>query len=219
MTDGSAPNAFLFDWDNTLVDSWGVIHAALRETFIAMGQRPWTMEEVRRNVRASARDAFPQLFGDRAQEAIDIFYRAFEAQHLDALRPLPNAEACVRALHAEGHYLGVVSNKRGSLLRKELDHLGWSGLFGAAIGATDAARDKPALDPVLMALEPGGLKPSAAVWFVGDADIDMVCAHNSGCTAVLVAKEAPVADEFHSDAPDRHFGDLAALLAALSITT
>ena len=218
MTDGSAPNAFLFDWDNTLVDSWGVIHEALRETFKAMGRRPWTMEEVRRNVRASARDAFPQLFGDRAQEAIDIFYRAFEAQHLDALRPLPNAEACVRALHAEGHYLGVVSNKRGSLLRKEVDHLGWSDLFGAAIGATDAARDKPAPDPVLMALAPGGLKPSAAIWFVGDADIDMVCAHNSGCTAVLVAKEAPVAGEFHSDAPDRHFGDLGALLAALGIT-
>ena len=218
MTDGSAPNAFLFDWDNTLVDSWGVIHEALRETFIAMGHRPWTMEEVRRNVRASARDAFPQLFGDRAQEAIDVFYRAFEARHLDALRPLPNAEACLRALHADGHYLGVVSNKRGYLLRKEVDHLGWSGLFGAAIGATDAAQDKPAVDPVLMALGPGGLKPSAAVWFVGDADIDMVCAHNSGCTAVLVAKEAPVADEFHSDAPDRHFGDLAALLAALSIT-
>ena len=218
MTDAPAPTAFIFDWDNTLIDSWAVIGEALNETFVAMGHRPWTEEEVRRNVRASARDAFPQLFGDRAEEAIDLFYRAFEARHLAALRPLPNAEACLRALHAQGHYLGVVSNKRGYLLRQEVDYLGWSEWFGAAIGATDAPRDKPAPDPVLMALKPGGLKPSAAVWFVGDADIDMVCAHNSGCTAVLVAKEAPVAGEFHSDPPDRHFSDLASLLAALSIT-
>ncbi len=218
MTGGSAPTAFLFDWDNTLVDTWAVIHAALHETFVTMGHRPWTEEEVRRNVRASARDAFPQLFGERAEEATDCFYRAFEARHLEALRPLPEAETCLRALHARGHYLGVVSNKRGSILRREVDHLGWSTLFGAAVGANDAPRDKPAPDPVHMALEPGGLSPSAAVWFVGDTDIDMACAHNAGCTAVLIAKELPGAEEFHSDAPHRHFGDLASLLAALIIT-
>ncbi len=219
MKDRQAPVALLFDWDNTLVDSWQVIHEALQETFVAMGRRPWTLEEVRRNVRASARDSFPQLFGERAPAATEIFYKAFEARHLEALRPLPHAESCLEALSDSGRYLGVVSNKRGSLLRKEVAHLGWDGWFGAMVGANDAAKDKPSPDPVVMALGPGGLTPSSEVWFVGDTDIDMVCAYNAGCTAVLVRKEPPKPGEFDACQPERHFRDLLSLQDAVNVTT
>ena len=37
------PRALLFDWDNTLVDTWGAIHHALTVTFEAMGETPWTL--------------------------------------------------------------------------------------------------------------------------------------------------------------------------------
>ena len=76
------PRALLFDWDNTLVDSWGAIHDALRVTFEAMGREPWTLEQTRQRVRRSAREAFPALFGARAEEAAGIFYQAFESDHL-----------------------------------------------------------------------------------------------------------------------------------------
>ena len=39
------PKAVLFDWDNTLVDSWAVIHAALNETLTAMDHPNWTRAE------------------------------------------------------------------------------------------------------------------------------------------------------------------------------
>jgi phosphoglycolate phosphatase len=32
------PKAVIFDWDNTLVDSWPVIHHALNETLEAYGK-------------------------------------------------------------------------------------------------------------------------------------------------------------------------------------
>src|SRR3546814_3682656 len=113
-----APSAILFDWDNTLVDSWAVIHHAMTATFEALGERPWTLEETRRNVRQSARDAFPALFGARADQATAVFYRTYEADHLDRLQPLPGAEAMLQALAGAGDLtLGVVSNKRGPLLR------------------------------------------------------------------------------------------------------
>jgi len=41
------PRALLFDWDNTLVDSWLVIHDALVVTFTAMGHEPWTLAETK----------------------------------------------------------------------------------------------------------------------------------------------------------------------------
>ena len=59
------PDAIIFDWDNTLVDTWPVIHAALFETFTAMGHVPWTLEETKARVALSMRESFPKLFGDR----------------------------------------------------------------------------------------------------------------------------------------------------------
>ncbi|MEI6986480.1 MAG: hypothetical protein WCK65_10140 [Rhodospirillaceae bacterium] len=38
------PLAIIFDWDNTLVDSWECLHASINVTLVAMGQRPWTNE-------------------------------------------------------------------------------------------------------------------------------------------------------------------------------
>ncbi len=95
------PAALLFDWDNTLVDSWEVIHTALAETFTAMGERPWSLQECKEKVRASARDAFPRLFGDRGAEASRIFYDAFRRSHIEKLEALAGAEAPAAAPERE----------------------------------------------------------------------------------------------------------------------
>ena len=50
----------------------------------AMGQTPWTMDETLERV-LMLREAFPPLFGDRWEEARDIFYTAYRAVHLSAL--------------------------------------------------------------------------------------------------------------------------------------
>ena len=49
------PRALIFDWDNTLVDTWPTIHEALRQTFNAMDLEPWTLAETRQRVRKSMR--------------------------------------------------------------------------------------------------------------------------------------------------------------------
>lgn len=210
------PRALLFDWDNTLVDTWQVIHHALCVTFEAMGRPPWTLEETRERVRASARDSFPALFGDRAEEAMATFYGSFERDHLDRLRERPGAGEMLARLSADGYLLGVVSNKQGYLLRREVTHLGWTGLFHHLVGADDAARDKPAVEPVDLALEGTGLSRGPEVWFVGDTDIDMLCAFKSGCVPVLLRPEAPAADEFGETAPHHHVASCAALTGLLT---
>jgi len=203
-----APKAILFDWDNTLVDSWVLIHHAMTATFQAMGQRPWTLEETRQNVRQSARDSFPRLFGERAAEATAVFYRTYEADHLSQLRPLPGAGEMLAALAAaDDLLLGVVSNKRGDILRLEAAKLGWDRFFGALVGATDAACDKPSPEVVDFALTGSGIAAGPAVWFVGDTDIDILCARNAGCTAILLRAEAPGAGEFDGQPLGGHVSD------------
>ena len=210
------PRALLFDWDNTLVDTWGAIHHALTVTFEAMGQQPWTLDETRHRVRRSAREAFPVLFGARAEEATGIFYRAFESDHLETLEAHEGAEALLRGLaEAGGYYLAVVSNKRGDLLRREAARLGWDRYFERLVGASDAARDKPAVDAVEMALADSGLAPGPEVWFVGDTDIDMVCATNAGCLPVLLRNEPPGTGEFTGSEPGVLVADCVQLLEAV----
>jgi phosphoglycolate phosphatase len=179
------PKGILFDWDNTLVDNWGAIHAAINLTLVAMGHRPWTLQDTRRNVARSLRDSFPTLFGDRWTEARDIFYKSFEAVHLDELKPLPGAEAMLMALKERGLYLGVVSNKTGRYLRSEADQLGWTRYFGRLVGATDARADKPAVEPVDLALGDSGLARGPEVWFIGDGAIDLECAANAHLTPIF----------------------------------
>ena len=69
----TAPKALLFDWDNTLVESWDAIHHALVVTFEAMGHEPWSLDETKARVRRSLRDAFPALFGARWEEARKLY--------------------------------------------------------------------------------------------------------------------------------------------------
>jgi len=208
------PRAIIFDWDNTLVDSWATIHAALNYLMEAMERPLWTIEETRERVRLSLRDAFPLIFGERWEEARQIYLDRFRAIHLDRLTPLPQREAMLRALAADGHYLAIVSNKTGAVLRREAAHLGWSPLFGAIVGAGDAHTDKPHAAPVELALRPSGIAPGPDVWFVGDTAIDMECALASGCVPVLFGETSGSA-EFAQFPPALTIADDAALFRAL----
>ena len=203
------PAAILFDWDNTLVDTWPCIGRATNITLEAMGLEPWTPEEIRTRVAGSLRDTFPKIYGNRWEEARDIYYQAFTDVHLEMLVPLPNAEDVLRVCKALEIYLGVVSNKTGKYLRAEAEHLGWTPYFGRLVGAQDAERDKPEPDPIHLALLQNNVKAGPEVWYVGDAPIDVICGQNAGCSTVLVGtKTAENSDEAH---PDATIPDCAAL--------
>ena len=211
MTDDARPttipSAIVFDWDNTLIDSWPAIHDAQNHTLAHFGLPTWSMDEIKTRVRKSMRDSYPELFGDRWLEAGDVFYARFESRHLDTLTPLPGAGEMLSALAEAEIYLSVVSNKKGDYLRREAEQLGWDRHFGRMVGAFDASKDKPDREPVDMALEPGGISPGPDVWFVGDADIDLECAGNAGCQPVLLRKEEPKTGEFANHPPKWHFRD------------
>ncbi len=138
----------------------------------------------------------------------------FRAIHLERLTPLPGREAMLRALAADGHYLAVVSNKTGAVLRNEAAHLGWSPLFGSIVGAGDAHTDKPHCAPVELALQPSGITPGSDVWFVGDTAVDMECALAAGCVPVLLGDAEP-SSEFAQFPPVLVVADDAALFRAL----
>jgi len=181
---GPRPALLLYDWDNTLVDGWAAITGALNAALAAFDKPLWTVEDTRNRVRVALRESFPLMFGDRWEDARDIFYTAFQERHLDHVAPLPGvAEAlAVGAAWPQG----VVSNKAGPYLRREVAHLGWDSHFSAVIGAGDAAADKPDPAPILMALRQMGYRPGPEVWYIGDTALDMQAARAAGVTSVLI---------------------------------
>jgi phosphoglycolate phosphatase len=200
------PRAILFDWDNTLVDSWATIHEALNVVMAAMEKPLWSLQETKQRVRLSLRESFPLHFGDRWEEARQIYLDVFCATHLERLSPLPGRGKLLQGLAEGDIFLGVVSNKTGALLRREADRIGWAELFGSVVGAGDAVLDKPDAAPVMLALQPSGIAAGEAVWLVGDTGVDMACARNSGCVPVLLG-EGATEEEFFRCEPQLVFSD------------
>jgi phosphoglycolate phosphatase len=211
------PEAILWDWDNTLVDAWAGVAAALNVVFSAHGMPTWTADDARSRVRLSMAESFAQLFGTEWRQAASLFRTHFAALHLDHLAPMPGADAALAA----GAPLkqGVVSNKEGPFLRREVAHLRWTARFGAIVGAGDAMADKPCPEPIWMACEALWVKPSARVWYVGDTALDMHAAHAAGCTAVLLGDGGHdggvAAFQAGGSVPDLCFADGYALAARL----
>lgn len=210
------PAILLYDWDNTLVDAWGGITAALNAVFNAFAMPVWSVVDTKERVRVSLRESFPVMFGDQWERARDIFYAALEDQHLDHVTPMPGA---IEALTAGAPWQqGVVSNKAGRYLRAEVTHLGWTEHFRAVVGAGDAAADKPDPAPILLALDRIGRGADRSVWYLGDTALDMQAARAAGVTAVLVG-DASHDGGIDRARPDLHFPsalDLAARLRALA---
>jgi phosphoglycolate phosphatase len=209
------PSAIIFDWDNTLVDTWETIHDALLVTLDRMGHPPWTLAETRTRVRYSLKNSFPGLFGARWEEARRIYLDSYAAIHLDQLTALPGAEALLAALHRDGFYLAVVSSKTGASLRKEAAHIGWEGYFARLVGAGDAGADKPDPAGFALALEGSGIAPARSVWYVGDTAFDMEGARRTGLTAVLLGEPHGDPEGFAKYPPDLRFPDCAGLLSHL----
>ncbi|PIR32426.1 MAG: HAD family hydrolase [Alphaproteobacteria bacterium CG11_big_fil_rev_8_21_14_0_20_44_7] len=193
------PKGVIFDWDNTLVDTWPIIHTSLVQTFEHMGAKPWTIEETKQNVGRSLRDHFPKLFGDKWQEAGQIYSDNYRKNHLDTLTPLEGALDLMEYLATTNIFRAVVSNKQGPVLRMESSHMGWDKYFDKITGATDAERDKPYPDPAFHALKPSGLNPGKHIWFIGDSIIDVECAIAAGMTPI-VYKDTGLAKNFAEQA-------------------
>ena len=206
------PSVLLYDWDNTLVDGWAGITAALNAVFTTFDRPLWSVDDTRNRVRVSLRESFPIMFGDRWEHARDIFYGTLTDTHLDHVTPMPGVPDILEAgtLWPQG----VVSNKAGAFLRREVIHLGWSPFFGPIVGAGDAIADKPDPAPIHMALAQLGRTADRSVWYMGDTALDMQAARTAGVTAVLVGN-ADHDGGVERAAPHLHFQSAYQLCARL----
>lgn len=198
--------AAIFDWDGTMVDTCGLIlnaHNHVRQHF---DMPTWTMDDFLGRASQSAREYYPQVYGDDAEEAQRVLYDYVEEHHLNHLQPIDGALQALDQLKTAGVQLGVVSNKRHHTLLKEIDYLGWGAYFDGVVGAGHADKDKPSEVPLLLAMEyiDKTLAISDVLYF-GDTETDLLCAQNAGVDIVFLPfeKERPELIENYNP---KHYG-------------
>ena len=212
------PDAILFDWDGTLVESLKAIHAAHNVVLTTFGQPALSYEDARRDLRQSAREKYMSLFGlEKAEAAFTLYYDTILKSHLDELETLPHAVNFLDFVHAQNIKMAVVSNKRQMILEKEITHLGWGNYFSSIVGAGTALRDKPAADPLLLALSHLQVAPDThELWYVGDTDTDMKAANAAQLKPIYIEHGYGDRDEIMPHNPYLIVSDLIDLQSKLA---
>ncbi|HBR69556.1 MAG TPA: HAD family hydrolase [Rhodospirillaceae bacterium] len=180
------PKAVFFDWDGTLADSFLFLRGAHSHVRNALGLSDLTAEQFDGYFGMPREVLYREIYGDEMELAKQIF-EAYVRENHTQLEPLPGAGELLTAVAGHGITMGAVSNKKGDFIRDEIAHFGWQGHFASVVGAGEAARDKPAPDPLLLAIERASLKlPLADIWYVGDTETDLRCSQEAGCVSVFI---------------------------------
>ena len=85
------PDAIIYDWDNTLVDTWPLIKNAINQTLRTMNREEWSLEKVRDSVHKSMRESFPEIFGNEWERAGEIYKKAYHDINIFQISLLKNS--------------------------------------------------------------------------------------------------------------------------------
>lgn len=183
---------YIFDLDGTLLDTLSDLAAAVNYALRTHGMPEHSIDDVRRFVGNGVRKLMERAIPDGAanpqfDETFATFRQYYMAHSLDTTRPYEGILEALAALKARGCRLAVVSNKMMAATQELCQHF-FPDTIEVAIGENEAEgiRKKPAPDTVFAALKALGVGKEGAV-YVGDSDVDIETARNSGlpCISVL----------------------------------
>ena len=193
----------IFDLDGTLLDTLEDLHLAINHTLAWAGLPEQGMAEtrayvgngIRRLIERSVPAATPAEVVDELNAEFDRFY----AEHCnDHTAPYPGIPELLESLRGAGVRCAVVSNKTQYAV-SDLVRIHFPGAFEAVVGVREGVAKKPAPDMVALALaEMGGSAngplaegaaqaPRAHAAYVGDSEVDVATAKNSGLPCLAVS--------------------------------
>ncbi len=197
---------YIFDWDNTLIDSLAVIKGAVSDTLDAFeftGDRDKIM--LTAGVSLSLREGFPIVFGDKWQDAGAYFYQVY-SNNIKYLEKKKGYDAIVKYIRDNNIPCAVNSNKKQELLELELKYFDSSDVFDMCVGAGVMKKDKPSPQGAnaIMQIFAEKYNVQNDVCYVGDSATDIKCGRNTGIVTVLIGDDADAI----AQNPDYHYDDL-----------
>ena len=183
-------NTYIFDLDGTLLNTIEDLAASTNYALREFGMPEHSVDDVRRfvgnGVKKLMERAVPGGLGNPLfEDAFSAFCQHYLEHGLDTTAPYPGVVELLAELKRRGKNIAVVSNKFYDAT-VELVHHFFGEYVEVAIGERENIRKKPAPDTVLEAFRLLGVGKEGAV-YVGDSDVDVNTAKNSGipCISVL----------------------------------
>lgn len=180
---------YIFDLDGTLLDTLQDLASSVNYALRQHHMPEHSIDDVRRfvgnGVRRLMERAIPEGAANPAFEAAFATFRKYYMEHsLDTTRPYDGIPELIHELKKRGCRMAVVSNKMMAATQELVHH--FFPEIEVAIGEDEAAgiRKKPAPDTVFAAMKQLG---EGSAVYVGDSDVDLATARNSGlpCISVL----------------------------------
>jgi phosphoglycolate phosphatase len=219
------PEAIVFDFDGTLIDSAPDIAAALNLVLEMKGHQPLAVDEVRFMIGAGVQKLIERGFRARGveldadhldDELVDAFLAYYNAHGADLTKLYPGAYALLENLSKTSVKVGLCTNKPTEATREILASFQVEDYFDSIVGGTSGFPKKP--DPAGMwaCLEEMGVKPWRAL-YVGDSMTDVKLARNAGLPVVIMSYgyERTSPRELGADLVIDHFDELSAAIEAL----
>ncbi len=183
-------STYIFDLDGTLLNTLGDLCASCNYALRTMGFPERTLDEVRRFVGNGVAKLMERAVPDgtsagQTADALAVFRKHYLDHGLDTTCPYDGIPEMLEALRRRGNRVAVVSNKFNDATRQLCAHF-FPTTVEVAIGESAAVKKKPAPDTVVEAMRQLGVSADGAV-YVGDSDVDVMTARNSGlpCISVL----------------------------------
>ena len=180
--------AIVFDLDGTLLDTLDDLWLSVNYTMDKFGFPHCDRREVRgflgSGVRVLVEKSLPEDKKDMTDECLSVFKAYYDVHKDDNTRPYDGVIDMLKAVRAAGLKSAIVSNKYDAAVQ-QLKNVTFNGLVDFAVGEGNGIKTKPAPDGVLLALKNLGVSKDEAV-YVGDSEVDLKTAENSGLKCVAV---------------------------------
>ena len=183
--------AVVFDLDGTLLYTLEDLKNATNYALKQNGMPERTLDEVRRFVGNGVKLLMKRAVPDGAdnpkfEKTFSDFKEYYEAHCNDNTAPYDGIMELLKELKLNGIKLAIVSNKLDPAV-KELNQLYFKEYMTSAVGEMEeeGIRKKPAPDMVQKALKELQVSADEAI-YVGDSDVDIATAKNSGLECVSV---------------------------------
>jgi len=124
--------AFIFDFDGTLVDSEQAIYQCFQS--ITKQLAPNRVEYAKNIlIGPPLRDTASEILGPDHQDSLDEFVQLFIEMHdeqvIQHTQPYPDVIQVLKELHNQNIPMAVATNKRLAPTQKLMDHFGWNDYF------------------------------------------------------------------------------------------
>ena len=180
--------AVIFDLDGTLLNTLTDLSASVNYTLERFGFPLRSEREVRsylgNGIRALVERSLPADKKDMTDECLKVFKDYYDIHKDDNTAPYDGIVDMLRSVKAAGLKTAIVSNKYDAAVQY-LKDVTFSGLIDFAVGEGNGIAAKPAPDGVWLALKKLDAVKEESV-YVGDSEVDLMTAENSGLKCVAV---------------------------------